>query len=177
MKKLLSVFALAALSLSVITVNAQDKDKSKRPSPPATATETIAGDKKITIEYGQPSVKGRVIGKDLEPMPGQVWRAGANEATVFEVSKDVKVEGKDLPAGKYALFMIDNGSEWTIIFNKTFKTWGAYDYEKNKSEDALTVNVKSAKASPAAEKLTYSIAKNGKVGLAWGDKLVSFNVK
>jgi len=51
-------------------------------------------------------------------MQGKVWRAGANEATIFEINKDVKVEGKTLAAGKYALFMLPAENEWTVIFNK-----------------------------------------------------------
>lgn len=177
MNKLLTFAAVITLSLFSISSSAQERDKSKRPSPPVTVSETISSGATVTINYSQPSVKNRTIGKDLEPMPGKVWRAGANEATTFEVDKAVKVEGKELAAGKYALFMIDNGKEWTIIFNKKWNVWGAYDYEKNKGEDALTVNVKASKANPAAEKLTYTISKKGKVTLQWGEKEVSFNVK
>ena len=150
-------------------------DKSKRPSPPAMAKETISSGAVISIDYSQPSVKGRTIGKDLEPMEGKVWRAGANEATVFEVSKDVKVEDKALPAGKYGLFTIMNGDEWTIIFNKTWSQWGAFSYKEG--DDALRVKVKASKAKTFAEKLSYAIDKSGKVSLMWGDKQVDFNVK
>jgi hypothetical protein len=109
-------------------------------------------------------------------MPGKVWRAGANEATVFESDKDVKIEGKDLKAGKYSVFMIDNGSDWTIIFNKNWKIWGT-TYEDNKTADVLQVKVPAGKSSSFTEKLTYTIGKDGKVSLMWGDKLVSFKVK
>jgi len=175
MKKLLSLALLCSFAFTTITACAQD-DKSKRPSPPATATQSLGDGTTVTIDYSQPSLKGRTMGKDVEPMQGKVWRAGANEATTFEVSKDVKVEGQALPKGKYALFMIDNGSSWTIIFNKKWNTWGAFDYEKNKSEDALQVNVSPQKAPSKTEKLTYTIDKNGKVSMMWGDKMVSFNV-
>lgn len=151
------------------------EDKSKRPSPPAMAKETTTSGAVISIDYSQPSVKGRTIGKDLEPMEGKVWRAGANDATVFEVSKDVKVEGKALPAGKYGLFTIMNGDEWTIIFNKTWKQWGAFSYKE--ADDALRVKVKAGKTKTFAEKLTYTIDKSGKVSLMWGDKQVDFTVK
>ena len=60
-------------------------------------------------------------------------------------------------------------------FNKKWDTWGAFDYEKNKGEDALQVKVKPTKGAPA-EKLTYTIDKSGKVTLMWGDRNVSFNV-
>ena len=151
------------------------EDKSKRPSPPAIAKETTKSGVIISIDYSQPSVKGRTIGKDLEPMEGKVWRAGANEATVFEVNKDVKVEGKALPAGKYGFFTIMNGDDWTIIFSKTWKQWGAFSYKD--ADDALRVNVKGGKTKAFAEKLTYNVGKDGKVSMMWGDKQVDFNVK
>ena len=163
----------AVLFISFVAC-AQD-DKSKRPSPPAKATATIESGATITIDYSQPSVKGRTIGKDLEPMEGKVWRAGANEATVFEVSKDVKVEGKALPAGKYGFFAVMNKDVWTLIFNRKAQQWGAYDYKE--SEDVLRVDVKAKKADKFSEKLTYKVEKDGDVSLLWGDTMVEWKVK
>jgi Protein of unknown function (DUF2911) len=165
---------LSLTTLIAITACGQGGNTAK-PSPPAKATETLNSGAVITIDYSQPSVKGRTIGKDLEPMDGKVWRAGANDATVFEVSKDVKVEGKDLPAGKYGFFILVNSDEWTIIFNKTWKQWGAFSYKE--TDDALRVKVKSGKADPFSEKLTYTISKSGKVSVLWGDKKADFTVK
>jgi len=163
----------AVLFLSLVACG-QD-DKSKRPSPPALAKETTSSGVTVSIDYSQPSIKGRTIGTNLEPMPGKVWRTGANEATIFEVNKDVKVEGKDLAAGKYGLFTILNGDEWTIIFNKTWDQDGAFNYKE--ADDALRVKVKGGKANPFAEKMKFTISKAGKVTLVWGDKQVDFNVK
>ncbi len=176
MKNVLSAVLLTAFLFAGAATQAQEKqDKSKRPSPPAVATQTLASGAVVTIDYSQPSVKGRAIGKDLEPKAGQVWRTGANEATVFETSKDVIVQGSELPAGKYGLFTLVNGDTWTIIFNKTWKQWGAYDYKQ--ADDVVRVNVKATKASPFAEKLTFDISKAGVVTLVWGDSKVSFTVK
>ena len=173
MKKILPLAFTAFLLFSSVILHAQD-DKSKRPSPPATATGKI-GNTTITINYSQPSVKGREIGKDLEPKEGKVWRTGANEATVFETDQDAAVEGKLLPKGKYGLFTLVNGNEWTIIFNKTWKQWGAYDYKE--SDDVLRVKVNAGIAEPPAEKMTFNIDDNGKVTLLWGDRKVEFQVK
>lgn len=165
------------LSLTtLIAINACGQgDKSQRPSPPATAKATLISGATITIQYSQPSVKGRTIGKDLEPMEGKVWRTGANEATVFEVDKNVQAEGQSLAAGKYGLFTIKNGDEWTIIFNKTWNQWGAFNYKE--AEDVLRIKVKAGKANPFAEKMTFTIDKSGKVSLMWGDVQVDFNVQ
>ncbi|MEN9684631.1 MAG: hypothetical protein RLZZ28_417 [Bacteroidota bacterium] len=175
MKKLLVYSLFAALLLGTINVNAQTEDKSKRPSPPAKLRQTINTGLTITIDYSQPSVKGRTIGKDLEPMNGQIWRAGANEATVFELSKNAKVEGKELPAGKYAFFTIAGDTEWTLIFNKTFDQWGAEAYKQE--DDALRVKVAPGKSKNFSERLFYTVGKDGKVSLIWGDLSIPFTIQ
>lgn len=172
MKRLLPLaFTSLALFFSLF-LQAQD-DKSKRPSPPATVTQKI-GVTTVTINYGQPSVNGREIGKNLEPMEGKIWRTGANEATVFETDGDIKVEGKALPKGQYALFTIKNGDDWTIIFNTKTKQWGAFGYKE--AEDALRVQVKGTTVSDFAEKMSFTIGADGKVTLRWGALSVSFQL-
>ena len=171
MKKILILTLIAGL-FTGINASAQ-QDKSKRPSPPAKVSETIASGATISIDYSQPSVKGRTIGKEIAPY-GEVWRTGANEATVFETNKDVKIEGKTLPAGKYSVYSIPGADKWTIIFNKTWKQWGtAY----SEGDDALRVDVKPTKAASSTEKMTFKIAKSGEVTLMWGDTKVAFTVK
>ena len=167
------VFAL----LTFVTLSAcAQQDKSQRPSPPAVVKETLKNGTTVSIDYSQPSLKGRTIGKDVEPMQGKVWRAGANEATIFEINKDVKVEGKTLAAGKYALFMLPAENEWTVIFNKKWDRWGT-TYDQYKDQDVLQVKVKPGKAKTSTEKLTYTIDKDGKVVLLWGDLEVPFKVQ
>ncbi|GGF07838.1 DUF2911 domain-containing protein [Hymenobacter cavernae] len=175
----LTLFLLAAAtttSLAQTTTATQTtkapEDKSKRPSPPAKATATVGG-ATVTIDYSRPSVKGRKIFGTLEPY-GKVWRTGANEATTFEVSKDVKIEGQTLPAGKYGLFTIPGETEWTIIFNKTADQWGAYKYDA--AQDALRVKVKPKKTAQLTEVFTINLDKTGKVAMLWENTEVDFTV-
>jgi hypothetical protein len=170
MKKLLFLSAVAALAVTTAFAQA---DKTKRPSPPAKVTETTSKGVTITIDYSQPSLKGRSIGKEVAPY-GEVWRAGANEPTTIEVSKDVKVEGQALPAGKYSLWAVPGEKEWAIVLNKEVPRWGTM-YPEGK--DAFRVNVKPGKAPKTTELMTYEIAKSGKVTLLWGDTKVDFNVQ
>lgn len=172
MKKFISCFLILAAVVSTTQSCAQQEDKSKRPSPPATLTASNNG-VNIKIDYSQPSVKGRTIGKDIAPY-GQVWRTGANEATTFEVNRDVKVEGQPLKAGKYGLFTVPGENEWTIIFNKQPNQWGAYKYEEQ--QDALRVNVKPTKAPSFTERMTFA-QKGDKIALMWGDTEVDFTVQ
>jgi len=170
MKKLFFLVLLVAITGA--NTFAQ-QDKSKRPSPPAKISATTKTGVTITVDYSRPAIKGRTIGNDIAPY-GEVWRTGANEATVFEVNKDVKVEGQALSSGKYGLYTIPGEKEWTIIFNKTWNQWGT-NYKQE--DDALRVKVKPGKTSAFNEKLTFAIADNGTVSIMWGDTQVDFRVK
>jgi hypothetical protein len=166
MKMLFSLGIVSLLLVASFTSFAQN-DKSKRPSPPATVTQKI-GEATITINYSQPSVKGRTIGVDVEPLPGKVWRAGANEATVFEVDKDITVEGKVLPKGKYGFFILVQEENWTVIFNKTWNQWGAFKYSE--ADDVIRATVPERKTATASERLTYKISADGVLNILWGDR-------
>ncbi|MCJ7932495.1 MAG: DUF2911 domain-containing protein [Chryseobacterium sp.] len=106
-----------------ISVNAFAQDTKKPASPPATATGKIK-DATITIAYSSPSVKGRTIWGGLEAYD-KVWRAGANEATTFETDKDITVQGKKLPAGKYSFFLIPKKTEPGLRFSTKSPNNGA----------------------------------------------------
>ena len=133
-----------------------------KPSPAATATGKI-GATDVTVAYSSPAVKGRPIWGGLVPY-GQVWRAGANEATTVEFSKAVMVEGKALPAGKYGFFVLPTAKQWTFIFNKVPNQWGAFKYDQK--QDALRVTVTPRKAAAMAERLAYEVTPTGLV-LRW----------
>src|SRR5919107_1445806 len=160
------MFSLILTTLFTSFHCSAQEDKSKRPSPPAKVSETTTSGNTITIDYSQPSVKGRTIGKEIAPY-GKVWRTGANEATVFEISKDAKINGKyPLAAGKYGLYSIPGEKNWTIIFSKKWNQWGT---EYNEGDDALRVVTEATKASASTEKMTFNISKDGTVTLLWGD--------
>ncbi len=169
----------AIVSILVLTLFANfnasaQKDNDKRKSPHTTVKQTLVSGVEISFFYGQPQVKGRTIGKNLEPKENQVWRTGADEATVFETSKAIKINGQDLPAGKYSFFTLVQNGEWTLIFNKTWDQWGAYDYKEKM--DALRVKVKP-QAGTFSEKLTFTTNEKGEIALNWGDIKIGFVVQ
>src|SRR5690606_1656138 len=105
---------------------------------------------------------------------GSVWRTGANEATTFEVDKDVQVNGKALKAGKYSLYTLPGETESTIIFNKTWEQWGT---QYNQGDDVLRVQTQTKMGNPTVEQFTISADKSGLVTLAWGDAVIDFMVE
>lgn len=153
---LVSTVRLAALSLFFTAgLLAQPKIAFPALSPSASVKQKV-GLGEITIEYARPSVKGRKIFAPAGLQPyGEVWRTGANTATKITFSTAVKVEGRDLPAGAYALYSIPGASEWTVIFNKVTGEWGAYSYKQE--NDALRVTVKPVALAQTVETFTIDV--------------------
>jgi hypothetical protein len=146
-------FFVCAFLISTVAM-AQDK----KPASPHKGVKGMVAGSEITIRYGSPFVKGRKIFGGLEPY-GKVYRAGADSATTFTTSKDIKVDGKALPAGKYSFFVIpmEKGA-WTVIFNKTAEQWGAFKYEESKDQLRIMVEPKTVEMH---ESLTYDVTKSG----------------
>ncbi|RSK33165.1 DUF2911 domain-containing protein [Hymenobacter metallilatus] len=162
------------LHLTACSDQKKPEQKPARPSPPATVAAALPGGGQLVISYSQPSAKERKVFGGLVPY-GQVWRTGANEATTFQVSRNVTVQGQALPAGKYALFTIPQEKEWTIIFNKTAKQWGAYEYQE--ADDVLRVKATPSRAATPLERFTITADKAGRVTLAWEKTQVAFAVR
>ncbi|MFI5143640.1 MAG: DUF2911 domain-containing protein [Thermoanaerobaculales bacterium] len=139
----LTHLAVVAVALGSVAAPALAQLDLPRPSPKATVVQTV-GVTDVTIAYCRPSVRGRVIWGGLVPYD-QVWRTGANEATTITFTDEVSIEGTALPAGTYGLFTIPGKDEWTVIFNKGAKQWGAYDYKQ--ADDVLRVKVKPQAAA------------------------------
>jgi len=143
----------------------------------AQSPHVTADGKNVSIRYGQPSKKGRVLfGKagsgSLEPY-GKPWRIGADSATQITFKKDATFGGKAIKAGTYTLFATPNEKDWTLILNSQLGQWGAYKYEEYKSKDVLQVTVPNKTYSTSQEKLTFDV-KDTSVDFQW-DK-VGFSV-
>jgi hypothetical protein len=127
----------------------------------AQSPRVTADGKNVSVAYGQPSKKGRVLfGKEgsgsLEPY-GKVWRIGANNATEITFKKDGTFGGKPVKAGTYTLFALPTEKDWTIILNSELKQWGAYKYDEIKGKDVLKVTVPNKTYAASEEKLTFTV--------------------
>lgn len=145
----------------------------------------------VTIHYDRPGVKGRegkIWGNLVYPgfvnlgfgsAKAAPWRAGANENTTISFSNDVKIEGKELPAGTYALFIAYDPNEPTIIFSKNSSSWGSYYYDDK--EDALRVKVKPVALDKSNEWLRYEFINQtdstATVQLIWEKLSIPFKIE
>jgi hypothetical protein len=126
------------------------------PSPPAKASCTFADGKTIHVDYSSPRMRRRKIFGDLVPF-GEVWRAGANEATTFVVNTPVLVQQKLVPAGSYTIFTLPAQDKWTLILSKQTGEWGIpYPGE---GFDFARVGMKVAKLPSPLENFTIAFDK------------------
>ncbi|HXU69888.1 MAG TPA: DUF2911 domain-containing protein [Polyangia bacterium] len=150
MRKLLVVVVSVLVSSAAL---AQGAPTLKTPEvSPAAKVEQTVGLTKLEVDYHRPAVNGRKVWGELVPY-GQVWRAGANENTVFTTSSAIKVAGKMLPAGSYGLHMLPTANDWTVIFNKVTTAWGSFAYEQK--DDQLRVTVRPTTVGEKEERLAY----------------------
>src|SRR5271166_2123240 len=160
----------------------------------ASVTQFI-GPVQITVDYSSPNVhggggkdrRGEIWGKlvpygmtDQGLNGGKLspWRAGANENTVFTISNDVKIQGQNLPAGRYGLHMIPGQDEWTLIFSKNADIWGSFYYDEK--EDALRVKT-TPKKHEYREWLSYEFTErkpdSATLELEWEELAVPVSIK
>ena len=122
-------------------------------SPPERATCKFADGKTIAVRYSSPRMRSRKIFGDLVPF-GEVWRAGADDATSLVTNVDVTAGGKSVPAGSYTLFTLPTQTKWTLIISKQTGEWGI-PYPGEKYDFART-EMKVSKLPSPLENFTIS---------------------
>ena len=166
------------IALMAFTSIASAQLKTPQPSPTAKISQEV-GLMKVEIEYSRPSAKGRKVFGELVPF-GEMWRTGANASTKVTFTDAVKVGGKDVAKGTYALYATPGEKEWTIIFYKN-TTINGVPGDKFKEEDvAASIVVPSGRANDAVETFTISVdnLKNSgcDIVLAWEKTKVTIPV-
>lgn len=155
---------IAAILAAVLAVPAAIlmAAQGQRASPHEAVKATIDG-ANLSVTYGRPYMKGRKIFGGLVPY-GQVWRTGADEATILETDKALMFGPVHVNPGKISLYSIIDEKQWTLVLNKQVGQAGT-DY--NQAQDLARVDMKTDRLATPVEQLTISIEKNpaGKGGI------------
>jgi tetratricopeptide (TPR) repeat protein len=147
---------------------------------------------KISIDYNRPGVKGRegkiwntpvahygFVDLGHGTTKAAPWRAGANENTTMSFSHPVRIEGKDLAAGKYGFFIALGDDESTLIFSKVNNSWGSFYYDS--TQDALRIPVKNRALDKSVEWLRYEFTdetdSTTTIALSWEKRMIAFRVE
>lgn len=159
------LFALATTGATA-QMGGMKQDGKKLPSPPAKATVMLAG-KAVTIDYNQPSMRGRKIFGELVPFD-KVWRTGANPATTLKTSVALKIGSLDVPAGTYTIYSLPSAQGWKLIINKQTGQWGTeYDEKKDLGRADMTVGKTSAPVEVFKISFEKTSGKSTELHLVW----------
>jgi len=175
MKKFFYLTLIANLLISISGLAQQLQ--MPQASPSARLTQKV-GLTDVVVDYSRPSTKGRKIFGELVPY-GEVWRTGANGATIISFSTEVMIGGKKVPAGAYALYSIPGKSSWTMILSKNTKLWGAIGY--NPQEDLIRFEATASKTSRMYDSFEISFNNltdsNADLSLKWEQTRVDFTIQ
>jgi len=129
-------------------------------SPPDSIKTSVAG-AMLAVRYSRPSTRGRAIFGNVVPW-NQVWRTGANQATIFETSADLVMAGRPVPAGKYSLWTLPAPGGWKLIVNRNTGQWGT-DY--NAQYDLARLDMTVEQLAQPVEQFTIGIEPKGSRGV------------
>ncbi|MCC5945347.1 MAG: DUF2911 domain-containing protein [Bernardetiaceae bacterium] len=175
--KHLNYFFIAFVACMLLPFVASAQLNLPLPSPSASVIQTV-GLTAVEVHYSSPAMRGRTVFGDLVPY-NEVWRTGANKATLIRFSEPVMINDTEVPSGNYALFSIPGEEKWTIILNKETEQWGTSAYKA--SEDLLRLEVAPKKLSDMYERLRFDVEpiddEIGHIVMRWADVEVRFPFK
>ena len=142
---------------------------------PHVMTEWVIDEANISITYGRPYLKDRVIGETVDPMVGQVWRLGADEATTLKTDADLMIGDTPIAAGEYTLFVLTTlttEDAWQLIVNRQTDQWGLVFDE---SQDLARIDMDLAVLPQPADQLLISV-EGGRLKVDWGTASASVSL-
>jgi len=162
------------VAAALVAVLARDASAQHTPDPrgrvlsPRDTVELAVGSgRRIYVDYGRPSMRGRRIMGGLVPY-GRVWRTGANAATTLVTDVDVDLNGTRVPRGTYTLYTIPTAAGWTLIVNRQTGQWGT-QYEP--ARDFARIPMRVTTLREPEEQFTISLEPGrggqGTLALTW----------
>ncbi len=136
---------------------------------PHVQVDWMIDDANISISYGRPYLRERVVGESVEPMASMVWRLGADEATTLVTDKDLMIRDAHVPAGEYTLWAAHMNDEFHLIVNSQTGQWGT---QYDASHDVAHIAMDVEDLDPPADQLTLSVTSD-MFGFEWGQMAAS----
>lgn len=165
----------AVVALATLGVGIQQPAQGPRPSQHGSVSQRI-NDTTITLEYNRPVARGRELFGALVPW-GRIWCPCADDATTIEVSTNIKVDGHDLPAGKYSIWTEPQPERWTVMFNRNHRAWHT---RYPQGQDALRLQV-NPRAGAHMETLSFYFpvvdGRKAELVLHWGTVVVPLAIE
>ncbi len=169
MKKVFLFVCAAVVSLSL------EAQINTPQASPAAKVMQVVGLTDVTLEYARPAMRGRTIFGDLVPYD-RLWRTGANKNSVITFSNDVKIDGKELKAGSYAIFTKPGETVWEVNFYTDTENWGT-PRNWDATKVAAVIRANATKTTEMVESFTMAVNHISDTGahleISWADTKVA----
>ena len=158
----------AILALGALSAPAAAQQTGQQLSPRDTARFELEGGRRVYVDYGRPSMRGRRIVGELVPY-GRVWRTGANAATTLVTETDLRIGDAVVPRGTYTLYTLPTARGWTLIVNRQTGQWGT---QYDASRDLVRIPLRTTALKRPVEKFTIALERGanrsaGTLAIAW----------
>jgi hypothetical protein len=166
------------LLLSILVAAPVAAQEAARFAPSGRATSTITlmnppegvAPRRITVDYGQPHLRGRTLHTDSLVPYGTLWRTGANATTTLTTDYTLMLGTHHLPAGRYAVFTLPEREGWQLILQRDE---GQQAAEYDASKDVARVPLRLRTLATPVESFTISLVPamsglRGELRLSWG---------
>ncbi|HEX8362353.1 MAG TPA: DUF2911 domain-containing protein [Longimicrobium sp.] len=177
MKQMRTHAMAALLALAALASPAAAQQTGQQRSPRDTARLELGG-RRVYVDYGRPSMRGRRIVGELVPY-GRVWRTGANAATTLVTEVDLRIGDAVVPRGTYTLYTLPAARGWTLIVNRQTGQWGT---QYDASRDLVRIPMRTTRVAQPVEKFTITLERapggaTGTLAMAWENTRVSVPVR
>lgn len=166
---------VAALLFALLTLVARQAAAQIQASERGTISQEVDGTK-IALDYGRPQLRGRTPFPDVVKW-GEVWTPGANWATTLEVSRTVRLDGHEVKAGKYGVWLVPGEKEWTLYLHAQAHRF--HTMPPKPAEMLLTI-AKAPVVAPTFEILTFQFSQVARAGATlefhWGTVALPFRI-
>ncbi len=166
------------LGAAMAAAGAPALDAQVMASEEATFSQTIDGTV-ISMRYARPSRRGRAV-LFGEQMPwGERWTPGANTATTLRTDHDITLDGHEVPAGSYSVWMdLRESGPWQVVLDPDTTLF--HMAHPPDSDTQLRFEV-TPTTGPELETLLWSVdsvrATGGVLRMHWGTTVVSMPLK
>lgn len=166
---------LAGVVLATLVASQAARGQEIPPSEHGSVSQVVAHTQ-ITVVYNRPVARGRQLFGGIVAW-GHVWCPGADQATTFETTRDIHINGSVLPAGKYSVWAIPDTARWTIIFSRAANV---FHIPYPEGRDALRVQA-MPHAGPHMETLAFYFpvadSSRAELDLHWGETIVPLAIE
>jgi hypothetical protein len=171
--RIVTLAAIGILVIGAAVVVVETRQARQRASPHESVSATVDGSE-MTITYGRPYMRGRMIFGRLIPWD-RVWCPGADEATTLDSTRPLRLGALTVPPGPHTIWIRPTPDTWTLVVSKESS---GFHTNYNSSADLGRVEMMKRTVAEPVEQLTFAIAKNatgtgGAITMTWETTEVS----